>query len=246
MDESLTKLFTETKLTDKQIRVYLALLHAGQASVTKIAAISQLKRPNTYVIIAELEAMGYVYPVVGSSTKTYAATDPNKVVSDVKQGIQDLEEMLPYLRAIQKRSGRPHVQYYEGVAGVQQAFAQIYRPKDARYVFSLDDVQAKIPTELERWRKRYFAGKARSGGKHLIRKQNVHKDYVASLKKNGQVVRCLPPEINFNIDIALMDGSVYLTSFEDNVYVTVINSQSIYQGLCALYDLIWSISQEDK
>jgi sugar-specific transcriptional regulator TrmB len=245
MDESLTKLFTETKLTDKQIRVYLALLQTGQANVSKIAEISQLKRPNTYVIIAELEALGYVYQVVGSSKKIYAATDPNKVISDVKQGIQDLEEMLPYLRAIQRRAGRPHVQYYEGLKGVQQAFTQIYRPKDARYVFSLDDVQAKIPTELERWRKRYFAGKARSGGKHLIQKRHLDGDYVASLKKNDQLVRYLPADINFNIDIALIDGSVYLTSFEDNVYVTVIDSQSIYQGLCVLYDLVWLIAQEN-
>lgn len=246
MDESLAKLFTETKLSDKQIKVYLALLQIGQASVSKIADVSQLKRPNTYVIIAELEALGYVHRIVGSNKKVYAATNPNKIVSDVKQGIQDLEEMLPYLRAIQKRAGKPHVQYYEGVKGVQQALGQIYRPKEVRYVFSLDGVKEAIPVELERWRKRYFSGKARPGGKHLIRQQSAHKDYIASLKKNGQLIRHLPSDVEFNIDLALSDGSVYIVSFEDNIHITVINSQSIYQGLCVLYDLVWSVSEEDK
>jgi sugar-specific transcriptional regulator TrmB len=245
MDESLIRLFAETKLNDKQAQVYLALLQAGQANVSLVAKESGLKRSNTYVIISELENLGYVYQVFGTNKKIYAATDPNKILADIKVGIQDLEEMLPYLRAIQRKAGKPNIQYYEGVKGAQSAFGQIYRPKDAKYILSLDNVQTTLPLELKRWRKRYFSGKARSGGKHLIRKQSANKDYVLALRKNKQLIRYLPTDIEFNIDIALVDGSTYLTSLEDNVYVTVINSVSIYKGLSSLFEMVWKTSKED-
>lgn len=241
MDELLLSLFENTRLNDKQRRVYLALLQLGSASVSRIAQEAGIKRPNAYTIIEELEAMGYARQIAGSSRKIYAATDPSKVASELKRASKSFEEMLPYLRAIQKRSGKPYAQYYNGLEGVKQAFSQIYRPKDARYLTSIARNMIAIPEEVARWQKGYLLGGTRPGGRHILTDTQADRAFATTLEKARQHTKYLNPEVSLNVDVALVDDTVFLTSFEDGVHTTVIKSKAICDALSALYDLAWQV-----
>lgn len=247
MDPLLLSLFENTKLTDKQTKVYMALLQLGQATISQISELSKLKRTNIYGVIFELESLGYVHEVVGKKVQTYAATDPNRVVGELKRGIKSLEEMLPYLRAVQRRSSKPYVQYYSGIEGAREAFTQIYRPKEARYLGSISRAKEAIPEEVKRWQKIYLSGKARPGGKHLLTDSTSDRGYASALTKSGQFFRYLKPGVSLDVDIALVEDTIFLTTFEDIIHTAVIKSPALYRALCLLYDLAWdnSVKQAD-
>jgi hypothetical protein len=147
--------------------------------------------------------------------------------------------MLPYLRNIQAKAGKPSVQYYTGIEGAKEANSQIYRPREARYVSSIAEAERKIPDEVSRWQKTYFLGRARPGGKHLLTDTPTDREYAKSLLRSKQLVRYLPSSIKLDVDIALVDNTVFITSFEDIIHTTVIKSRATYSALCALYDLAW-------
>ena len=240
LDQTSLRLLKNSRLNDKQAKVYLSLLQLGKAPVARIAEMSGLKRSITYVILEELQALGYVSLLPDVPTKkTYTAVDPNALFSQLEQAAQDFREMLPYLRALQRKGGKPYVTYYSGLDGVRTAFAQIRRPKEARYVLSVQQALKFIPEEVARWESIYGAGKARPQGNHLLADTPEDRKYAKILEKAGQLVRFLPADRGFGMDLALVDNTVYLTNFEETIHVTVIESEMVYRSLCLLYDLVW-------
>lgn len=240
-------LLKHTRLNDKQASVYLALLQLGKGTVSEIATIANLKRPITYIILAELHGMGYAreLPEAGK-IMTYAAADPAAIFTEMEQNVRNFREMLPYLRAMQRSAGKPYVTYYSGHDGAASAFSQIRKPKEARYALSGHEAMKVIPDEVERWKKMYQSGKAAKGGRHLLTDTPEDYAYGDVLKQAGQVVRYLLPGQGFGIDLALADNKVFLTSFDEVIHVTVIESEVVYSSLCILFDLAWENSREEQ
>jgi sugar-specific transcriptional regulator TrmB len=233
-----------TKMNEKQAAVYLSLLMLGNSSVTKIAEEAGLKRAITYVVLQELQAMGYATLVPSEQKKRiYSAIDPNTLASQLDQTAASFKEMLPYLRAMQRRAGKPYVTYYNGVEGARQAFAQILRPKDARYAISIKKASQHIPDEVERWKRQYAHGKARPGGRHLLTNSPEDHAYGQVLTDAGQVVRYIRSEEMLNMDLALVDDMAFITTFEETVHVTVIHSPALYRSFGVIYDLAWAASE---
>lgn len=240
LDETSLMLLMRTKFDEKQARVYLAVLQLGKAAVSDIAELAKLKRPITYVILEELQAENYIAEVPGSKTKRYTATDPNLIASELDRTAKDFKEMLPYIRSMQRKVGKPFVTYYSGVEGAAKAFQQIRRPKEVRYAVSINKAAKRVPHEIERWKKTYLDGKARPGGKHLLTDTVEDRSYGTAISQADQIVRYLDKDKELDMDLALADNTVYLTAFDDDIHVTVIESDALYRSLCALYDLAWS------
>lgn len=240
LDQTSLALLTRTKLNEKQAKVYLALLQLGQASVSHVATEAELKRPITYIILEELVGLGYAQTVPGAKkTLTYAACDPNSMASELERTAQDFKEMLPYLRGMQRKAGKPYVTYYSGSQGSKRAFAQIRRPGEARYALSIQEALLFIPEEVARWKRAYLSGNARPGGRHLLADTEADRAYGTAISKAGQSVRYISQEQGLGIDLVLTDNMVFLATFDDIIHVTVIESEKLYHSLCVLYDLAW-------
>lgn len=173
----------------------------------------------------------------------YAAIDPNTLASELEQLTNDFREMLPYLRSLQRKTAKPQVTYYTGIEGARQAYSQIRKPKEARYAVSIETAQARVPDEVKRWQSIYLKGKARAGGRHLLTNSAADHSYGEVLVQAKQIVRYLEQNQSLAIDLALVDDTVYLTSFEAEILVTVIKSPALYRSLATLYDLAWSASE---
>lgn len=240
LDDVSLNLLSKTRFSEKQARVYLAILQLGKASVTEIATLAKLKRSITYIIIDELVAGQYINRVPSTKKKVYVATDPNMLASELDSTAKGFKEMLPYLRSMQRKAGKPFITYYSGVDGAQKAFQQIRRPKEVRYAVSINKAMKRVPGEIERWKKTYLEGKARPGGRHLLTNTEEDRSYGQAISQANQVVRYLDKDKELDMDLALVDNTVYLTAFDEEIHVTVIESEALYRSLCALYDLAWN------
>lgn len=243
IDDISLSLLQKTHFSVHESRVYLATLQLGKGTVSEIAETAELKRTSVYPIIDELVGHGYLTPVQGGKIQTYAAADPNILATELDTASRDFKEMIPYLRGLQRKAGKPHVTYYNGAQGARRAWAQIKRPKNVRYAVSIRDVATRVPDEVERWKKLYVSGKARPGGRHLLTDTIEDRTYGKTIEQANQVVKYLSKDQNLDMDLALFDDKVVLTGFDDDIHVTVIESESLSRSLCALYDLAWKAAK---
>jgi predicted transcriptional regulator len=129
MSESLIQELKKLNLTEKEARVYLALLELGPSTPYKIAKRSRLKRPTAYVIAEELVEKGLIVQMTGEKKKQYIARSPESYIEDVEARVADAKKVLPELMALQrKQSDKPNILYFEGIEGLKQAYD--YKLKD--------------------------------------------------------------------------------------------------------------------
>ncbi len=127
--EPLIQELKKLNLTEKEARVYLALLELGPSTPYKIAKKSHLKRPTAYVIAEELVEKGLIVQMTGEKQKLYIARSPESYVEDVEARIKEAKKIVPELLALQrKKSDKPNILYFEGVEGLRQAYD--YKLKD--------------------------------------------------------------------------------------------------------------------
>lgn len=151
--EDLIEQLKKLNLTDKEARVYLALLELGPATPYKIAKRSRLKRPTAYVIAEELIEKGLIIQVTGEKNKLYMARSPEAYFEEVEDRLISAKRALPELMALQrKKSEKPNILYFEGVDGIKQAYD--YRLKEFHgkeivgFFARTKDVDAELTKEV--------------------------------------------------------------------------------------------------
>ena len=112
--------------SDKEIKVYLALLSSGTSSVRKIAKDAELNRSTVHEALKSLRDAELAGVYQKHKKQYYLAEDPERllqVIEKREQGIAALKrhvnELLPELKSLYSQRGdRPSVKYYEGMKGL--------------------------------------------------------------------------------------------------------------------------------
>jgi hypothetical protein len=143
-------------LTEKEAKVYLALLQLGPATPYKIAKKSRLKRPTAYVIAEELVEKGLIVVMPGEDPRRYIARAPEVFFENLEQKLVDARKILPELKSLQKgTSEKPSVLYFEGVEGLRQAYD--YKQKELHgknvvgFFASADDISPGVNEVFFDW-----------------------------------------------------------------------------------------------
>lgn len=109
--ESLVQELKKLNLTEKEARVYLALLELGPSTPYKIAKRSHLKRPTAYVIAEELVEKGLIIQMTGEKQKMYIARSPESYVDEVEKRVKDAKKIVPELLALQRKKTISRISY---------------------------------------------------------------------------------------------------------------------------------------
>src|SRR3989344_3480026 len=109
-------------LSDKEIKVYLALLELGEAAVQKISQKSKVNRATTYVILEGLAKKSLVSEIEKEGKTLYGAQDPEFFFNLAPQ--------------------KPRVRFFEGKEGLKAIQEDILKEKNAEIneFYSSDDI----------------------------------------------------------------------------------------------------------
>ncbi len=136
----MTNLEAELKkfgLSDKEAKVYLAVLELGQAPAAEIAVFSGVNRATAYAVLEELMHRGLVSSFE-KGKKTHFAAEPPERLSNlfeieerkIKEKFSDLKNILPNLNKLYESKGeRPKVRLFEGSAGINSLREDILKTK---------------------------------------------------------------------------------------------------------------------
>src|SRR3989338_5537370 len=135
--------------SEREIKVYLALLELGSTTVGPIASKTRLQHSKVYQTLEKLIDRGLVTFVIKSKTKYFQAEEPKHILSMIKEKERSFKEILPELEQKQKQAQSPQTaKVYEGYKAIKSMFESILEElnnKSYYYVFAFKDEYVESP-----------------------------------------------------------------------------------------------------
>src|SRR3989344_1752571 len=131
----ITQTLQKLGLEEQEVKTYIALLDLGGSTATKLAERTGLGRVHMYQIVNRLIERGIASYIIKNNVKYFSASDPETLLKDIQQKEQDLQEILPELKARQKKLvPETKVEIYRGREGINTIFKMILRDKKSYFI----------------------------------------------------------------------------------------------------------------
>jgi len=244
MDKDLQKIIESAGFSDKEATVYLALLELSQGTAAQIAKLSGLKRPIIYVVLEKLIKGGYVSQLPGGKINRYQALDPSIILTEKQLTLKNFSEMLPLLQTLHnKGKDRPKIHYIETKEGIWNIYEEMIMSKEAFFISSYVKIDKYFPNASAQWIKNYKKGHYNVIGRHLIPDNPEDIKIGKKFVEIKQVVRILPGIKYSDMDFTLYKNKLAITSFEENPFMVLIESEKLVNSMRLFLEITWRASK---
>ena len=232
--------------TDKEARVYLALIELGPSSVSEVARKAQINRTTGYDILEALVAKKLARSAEKRGKMIYVAENPDNIKKNLEEESQRYKIMaekvngiMPELKSLYTEiEKKPIVKFYEGIKGLKALYEDSLNSSEGLRAYTSTDDLKKIMGE---YAEDYF--QKRTDKKIVIRSIMPDSEYSRHLKSVGKEflrdVRLVPPDkFNFSPEIYIYDDKLTLMSLRERFGV-YIESKEIADALKTAFELAW-------
>ena len=147
-----TELFKELGFTEREIKVYLALIELGTSTVGPISKKTKLPPSKVYETIEQLKEKGLASYIVVSKTKHFQASDPKEILNLLDERKRKFKTIVEELEEKQKDAGEKQIAIvHEGFKSFQAMFnriAECLDSKDYYYAFAFREEYHNPATAL--------------------------------------------------------------------------------------------------
>ncbi|MBI2624478.1 BlaI/MecI/CopY family transcriptional regulator [Candidatus Parcubacteria bacterium] len=227
-------------LSDKEAKVYVALLEIGEGPVQEIAQKSGVNRATTYVILDSLMKQGIVSTVEKGKKTHYAAENPEALLrlfrlqeEEIKAKEKEFVSALPELQAIFNRAGvKPRVRFFEGRESIEAVRRDVVKSRvDELVTFGApDEAFALLPPAANDERHR------------LIAKVKVRTLYTSKQgnKPLGGEYRELPADrYALSGEINVYGDKIAMISYREKPSGVIIESADLATSLRQVFNALW-------
>lgn len=244
-----TEILTTTLgMSEKEARVYLAILELGEATVQPISRRSSIKRTSIYYFIDHLVENGLISQAQIRGRKHYKAEPPEKLIELQKSRLKHVEEALPQFLSIYNVSTRkPRISYFEGAEQVKNIIREEPKcQKEMWAIWSAKDISEmvrdhKFMQEIERER-------VEKGIKikviRIREKDEPFSEFSGGPGQNREL-RYAPEGTVFPMAISIYDtGKVGLMSSKKEGFGILIESEELVMVMRVFFEALWAQSKE--
>ncbi|HLD78115.1 MAG TPA: helix-turn-helix domain-containing protein, partial [archaeon] len=155
----------EAGLTEKEAKLYLALLESGPTTTGPLIKRLGLHKATVYALLERLKERGLVSSVIRGRTQQFQATEPQLLLDQQQEREERLKELLPELQKLRSRGReRQSVTVYEGKRATRAALTDFFSK-----VTSADIHRAFIIPKQDKETNEFFerlnAARSRSGAR---------------------------------------------------------------------------------
>lgn len=250
------KTLIEFGLSEKEAKIYLALLELEAAGVNHIAKKTGINRSTVYVVIESLKKRGLVSMTPDKKIQQYIAVSPETLLHVAQEKSQKalhtqkkIEEFLPELRALHKETQfKPKVVIYEGDEAVKKTYySEFDSPDEFRVYKDLTGMLRLVPDDYV---KNDVSARKKKKIKLFMISPNTseNQEIVQQYKANKSLDELvLIPEKKFSksgrkIGIGIYKDRVKFSSAKEKIAIFIIN-EAIANTLRDLFDLAFEESK---
>jgi len=231
--------------SDKEAKIYLAALEAGEATFGGIAAKTRLKRSTVYSVVEELVAKQLLTIQVRKGIKRISALAPQVLLERFRTAVHMAEGALPAMLEMAYSSPlKPRVRFFEGMEGIKQVLLEVNTAAKCERGMIITDY-ARMPKDIFEFIRKITP--ERLVTKNFLRiivppnERNVEVQAEEDAKHYAEHrIAKFPTKNNF-IELSLFGNTkVAFHSFgEGELFSVVIDSKAIYDTLKNLFELVW-------
>lgn len=234
--------------SDKEAKVYLALLELGESPVQQISDKAKVNRATTYVVLEALQKRGLVTTVEKDKKVIFAAESPRALTrlfraqeEELKTKHEEFKKVFPELEALFNLSSeKPTVRFFEGQEGVRAIYDDMIESgeKVVRDIYSLEyseQVKALFPKQ------EYddFLKKRKELGITIRSIYTSETGPYEGFQLKGER-RFVPKEkFPFSADILIYADRVTLTTLKGKLISVIVQSQDIADTMRLVFELAW-------
>jgi HTH-type transcriptional regulator, sugar sensing transcriptional regulator len=241
--DKLTALLQEIGLTEKEAKVYLAMLALGETTVNKIAQTSEVKRTTIYPLIDSLKQKGLANVVLRGFKQFYKAASPEKLELVFEQRRKNLMKGLPDLMSLYNIEGETQgfIKHFEGLEACKGVYEQNLRdikPHEDYYVIADTQKWLKAdPVYFENFT--YRRGKLPIKIKLLLSDSPSARQFKKKEKYYGEEIRFLPKGVDFTTNVVITPQRLFFPQLTPPINGIVIENKSAINTHMDLFRMLW-------
>lgn len=230
--------------SENEVKVYLACLQLGRASVIKIAQKAGLKRTTAYSIIDVLLEKGILSKHQDKQGQKFSAELPEKLITVLQQKQNALLEVIPDLLAMASTESdiKPEVKFYQGKEGLKAVYEDTLescqKGDELAAYFSAEDVYNFLPDYTPTYVKRRASKGIKSKGIGLDSKMaRKHKARDKKELRRSKLVS--KQELPISIEKNIYKDKVAFMNFRGFPFGVIVKSPQIAKSERAIFELLW-------
>ena len=242
MDESILR---ELGFSEREIKVYIALLKLGASTVGPIAAKTRMQHSKVYQTLEKLIDKGLVNFVLKSKTKHFQAQNPKHILSLIKEKERKFSEILPGLQEMQTFSSEQQIAtVYEGEKSMNSLFNNIIEKLGKNsyyYIFALKEDYSSESC-LRFLRKIHMRVAERESDNRLVINSSIKKIF---LKNSGDIknIKHKFTDLDLPPGLMIIDDKVINWSWGERPTAVEIKSKQIAEQYKKFFLEIWKLAK---
>ncbi len=246
MQQDIIQSLVNLGLNEKQVKVYLACLDLGGATIQEIALKSGVKRTSIYNFIDKLIEKSLISKTQKENRYLFLAESPALLKRLQKRNEVFLNKKMPELmQKFEKSKIGASFKYFRGKEATKKILKESLDVQKGEVL-----VVAKNKAGIDVIGKRFVENcilkvKAKGIKSKMIRsygQENKHKFFSIMESMNCEV-RELPREMKIENSVLILDNKVVsFSSFEEN-YGFVIESESFTKTMKTFFNALWILSE---
>lgn len=244
---NLQSILEDIGLSEKETKIYLALLELKEALPSTISKKSGTKRPTTYLILDELLKKGLASKVKKQGYYYFQATTPHNLLEDEYRKYHNLEQALPELLKLHEiYSVKPQVSYFEGKEGLIRIMEDTLTTKTDLLCWA--DVSLATETVLKDYYPSYVKKKVQRGIwlRGIFCSDKAAEEFQKKSKEELREVYLIPKkDFPFKNEINIYDDKVAIISHEDKIGV-IIQNKNIADTQRAIFEFAFKYAKLSK
>ncbi len=230
----------EFGLSENEIRVYIALLKAGESTAQTVAKHAKLPRTTTYHLLESLLQKGLVSFAVKETIKYFHSISPRKLVEILEDKKRLVQDVLPELNALAETiKQKPRVVLFEGTKGIKSVLEDTLEEDKVIYHYGdILSLQNVLPYIFPHYIKKRVEKKISI--KIICKREEPHTELLKTSKQELREFVFVPRNYIFKSSVFIYSGKVAILSLQKEPYYgIIIEDEDFYETQKNLFELLW-------
>ncbi len=246
MKQEIEQALTSNGFTDKEAKIYLAVLETGEITVSRVANKTGIKRTTVYNVMQGMQSKGLLSLTTRKGAQYAAALAPMLLLERYKHSYSLLHEIGKNLLQMSDSSAlKPQIQFFEGIEGIKHCYLQIESAEGDVVGFTNYE---HMPEEVFKFIRSSFipTRKKRKIPARFITPQGERNEKV--IGEDGKyyiqhkINKNLPNGVNLEIFLLNKSDCFFLSFEKGEVFGIMLRSKAVYQMIRILFELMWKSS----
>lgn len=245
MDEA-SSVLGEVGLSEKEIKVYLALLQLKEETASKISEIAHLNRITTYTLLKSLAEKGFCSVFEKNSVKYFKVLRPELIPDLLEEKKEKIRKIIPKLKEREaKIPEKSEISVFEGARGVVSVMNILLQDaKNKKELFGYGNIavtEELIENEVLYFRKIRMANKivTKNVSNSKGKKEMTHYekwDKYTFIKINEELV-------NLNLYVNITENYVSYCILEGGLRAILIKDKEIVKKEKFNFEQLWKTAK---